>query len=574
MNKNQIIAVAAVVMLLAVAVGVPMAAHEEESEAVLLVVALAIPIVVTPIIFFIAGYFYGKGASAPDTTALRAAETITTTLGISGPWSEFVSQLMPMTNSLRDRTAEIAASEIWAAGKTLDPDDILVRSGTLADSACGAVTAASAISERIKATSQISAEYKVGGSSMSAGSARAISYGLGVNVTSEMADRVYIYTEREGDQISGTIDVRGGAATLRAPGKTYALSEGRNDLKALGIPSGMYELQAGRSYVGSLYPSKAADAATVLPAICLKGATGTMHILKSGSTVSAVGGASGDKVEIKFSHAGESATADLTPGMDIMAQYLTGSMAVVNHAVGAAQAVWEVFNTAGKASIWASPSMLMPNLDNMSFTPTQSYLIYMASLQQMCEYYKTARDNFTPENVKISEDSLDLVCYGTIRSATNDILANNTIFTPVCYLRDQAVTVGSTLWGQAGLAMVYEQAPGGKLSSKGIIPLESGSKFTLTKIVYKGTVYDQPGQGVTLHIHKLTTIQGWRGGDIDPVPPKKTDWLQIAVIALGLLTLVAGALTRRVDLLLGGLILIACGIIIVPYISPMIGLGK
>lgn len=570
MKNNKIIAVAAVVMMLAVAVGVPMMdAQEEKSSDAILV--LAIPIIVTPILFFVAGYFYGKGQAAPDTTALRAAETITTTLGISGPWSEFINQLMPMTNALRDRTAEIAASEIWAAGKTLDPDDILVRSGTLADSACGAVTAASAISKRLEATSQISAEYKIGGTTMNAGTARVMHYGLGTNVVADSADRVYIYTEREGDQVTGTIDVRGGAATIRAPGKTYTLSEGTNDLKALGIPSGIYELQAGRSYIGSLYPCKAADAATVLPAMVLKGAGGTMHIMKSGSTVSAVGGGTGDKIEIKFSHAGETATADLTPGLDIMAQYLTGSMAVVDHAVGAAQAVWEVFNTAGRASIWASPSMLMPNLDNMSFTPTQSYMIYMASLQQMCDYYKTARDNFSPEDVKISEDSLDLVCYGTIRSATNDVMANNAIFTPVCYLRDQAVTVGSTLWGQAGLAMLYEQAPGGKLSSKGIVPLESGYRITLTKIVYKGTVYDQPGQGVTLHVHKLTTIEGWRGGDIEPTPPQKADWLQIVVIALGLLALVAGALTRRWDILLGGLILIACGIVVVPMISPLIG---
>ncbi len=478
-----------------------------------------------------------------------------------------VEETIGFTSSYFQRMSEVAAAETWVNGTDIDNDTILVNSQTYeyyVKQLINYANTMSSICDYSLDSSQLSHTFELGSTSFSTASDDIVTYGMGTTVSSASADKVYIYS---GSEDYSFIYVYGGSATIRdTDGNTYILSEGKNTIAD--IPSGVYELQTGRTYIGSLCASNDTETATVCPAAVLQGSSNTAYVLETSDGVCNVYTSSGTStistpVYLDITDSDSTAKVDLSMGFDIL-RGIQGSLNdVVSDSLSSASAAWMIFNTAGEASVFVSPSALIPNLANMDFTDDQVYLIYMSALQQMSEYYQTASGNFDAEDVLVSEDSLDLICYGTIYSDSTKttILAEDVYFTPMCYERDQGIVIGSTAWSQPGLAMIWTKNTDGTYTASGLITLSSGNYLQIASMLYRGTSYTTLGDGITLQVKSLTEIYGF---DVNPYQDTTTsdnNWTWLILLILGgaclILSLVIKPLAPVLRVL--GVILLICG---------------
>jgi len=528
-------------------------------------------------------------ADGGNTEALRAsarllaAQNVTTgltnTLTAAEQYGIIQGQTAAFTNSYFERMAEIAASELWVQNGTIDVDQILIDSSVqinyaklLLDNVAVLNSAPIAYIDQLAtwtaadsaAYGSMTLSYDWTGGSISASTGQVYAqYGVGTSVTGTNDDRVFIYNPDSTE--TGFIYVYGGSATItNTDGTTYALEEGKNSLSSLDIPTGLYELQSDRTYVGSLTPSFASDAADLHAAMVMTAGTQTAYALETtdnmvvysgGTTYSNV-----TTVDYTVHFNDTTLTTDMTTGLNAISPILSSTNSVYSNTINAATAAWSVFNTAGKSSIFVSPSTLIPNLENMNFTSDQIYLIYMAALQQMSDFYTTASGNFTASDVVISEDSLDLICYGTICDDNGTVVQSNVIFTPICYLRDQAVRVGTVLWNQPGLAMTWTEEDDGSLTASGLTVLETGYTFTVTEIDYKDETYTTAGDGLVLTVTTLTDLPGYVY-IVDPTPPVPI--LTDVALLCEIIVILVGALICGIGVYLKIPILIIIGGIVV-----------
>ena len=513
--------------------------------------------------------------------ATKIVALISNALKEASAFSGQDAEMMGFTGSYFERMGEIAAAELWSQNGTMNSDSILLDSTICENYATILLNYMSILNDdcddykdRLSewangfegAYADMTLSYSWTGGSITATSGEVYNvYGIGTTVTGTSDDVVYLYDG--GTEKNGFVYVHGGDATITASnGTTYTLTEGRNDLSSKGIPNGMYTLQAGRSYIGSLstsFSSNAADlhAATVMIAgnggiaYAIENSTGTTDVYCNGTYNNV------SELNYNINYDDTCSTVDLMDGMDAMRNLLTASNSIYSKTLNAASAAWSVFNTAGESSVFVSPSALIPNLKNMNFTSDQIYLIYMSALQQMSENDWTASANFTASDVTISEDSLDLTCYGTIYNASGTAIKSNVIFTPMCYLRDQAIRVGSIAWNQPGLAMLWTVGDEGTLTANGLVPLETGYTFTITKIIYMDETYTTAGDGLVLSVMSLTNLDGYDHTILPPTPvPHVTDYTivaQILVMIIGAFIAYMGYNVKNpIVMIIGGIVIV------------------
>ena len=555
--------------------------------------------ILLPLLFFNVGTWinvyaeYLSGSTDPiapggDTEALRASARLTAAQIVTTRLTDLLTaaeqygliqgQTAAFTNSYFDRMAEIAASELWSQNGTINADQILIDSTVqinyaklLLDNIAVLNSAPITFTDQLalwtaadNATyGSMSLSYDWTGGSIAASTGQVYAqYGVGTTVTGTTDDRVFIYDPDSTK--TGFLYVYGGSATItNTDGTTYSLAEGKNSLSDLNIPSGLYELQSGRTYVGSLTPSFASDAADLHTALAMTAGTQTAYALETAENMVVYSGGTTYSnvatVDYTVHFNDTTLSTDMNKGLNAISPILSSTKSVYSNAINAATAAWSVFNTAGESSVFVSPSTLIPNLENMNFTSDQIYLIYMAALQQMSDFYTTASGSFTASDVIISEDSLDLICYGTIFDDNGTAVQSNVIFTPMCYLRDQAVRVGSVLWNQPGLAMTWTEEDDGSLMASGLAVLETGYTFIVTEIDYKDETYTTAGDGLVLKVTTLTDLPGYTYiiNPTPPVPPLTDVALlcQIIVILVGAMLCVIGYVVKApIVIVIGGIL--------------------
>lgn len=519
------------------------------------------------ILAFLIGYNMPHDRPLASNDAESAAENVTDVLQALTASGIINSDLGTFSQSYFNRMAEVAASEVWSAGSTMDADTILSDSTAADNMAVLAQDVANAVSSPFgyaHDSKQLSfgftwASTTIGAKVMTEDSKGArLYYGLGCTVTSSSADRVYLYA---GDTENySALYVSGGATITGTDGKTYALAEGYNSLSALGINSGYYQLAAGHTYIGTMADSGASDAATLLPAVVLSGSTALAYVTMpaDGQYSVVYNGAAATATNLTYNIKDSDSTAavQIAAGLSILSSIHATCRAIESKAITSAQAAWKVYDTAGKSSSLVSPSALIPNLKDLDFTSDQVYLIYMSALDQMSAYYETASGNFSAEDVIISQDSLQLICHGTIYSDSTKTAARATdvYFTPMCYLRDQAVVIGDTAFMQPGLAMLWNKTTAG-FQASGLVVLESGNYLSIDSLEYKGQSYATAGDGVTLHVTKLTETNGYKSSEHKDTPNPETNWAKLILYIAGAILIVGGLITQRIDLILCG---VAC----------------
>lgn len=479
--------------------------------------------------------------------------------------------LVSFTSSYFQRMGELAAGEQWAAGTSLDPDKILEASRAYGEFNTFMLNRENLLNTAFDTIKDVPKNLKASptynsmtvafnaGSDYVATTKATASYCMGMKPVAG-TNECYIYGG--GDTKSGFIYTTS-PTTITGQGKTYTTTAGYNSVG--NWTPGVYQVAPGGLIMGSIMPTRGPAHGTLYPSCVLQADDKLIYVMDTGSAKTATYNGTETSItglSYKITADGVTKSADLLQGLAYMKSLSDASVRIYSDVLNSATAAWQVFNTAGKASIFVSPSMLMPNLDNMGLTSEQSYLIYMAALQQMSDYYKTANDNFDISKVFISEDSLDLICHGTIYSNQSKtvIRAQDVYFTPMCYLRDQGLVIGQdTVFSQDGLAMIWERQPDGQMTGKGLVVLESGATMVIDSMDYRGQHMDQPGDTLVLRVKSLPDLDKYNVTPVPapPEPPHDYTIIRLVCIVVGIIALAYGIYAGSAGALaLGGLALL------------------
>lgn len=382
-------------------------------------------------------------------------------------------------------------------------------------------------------------------------------------------DKVYIDNDLPEDvcnETSRVIYVTGATGTLTAEnGTTYTLSCGRNSIE--NYPTGIYTLGIGSGYAGSFIP--VAGGADLSGAVALND-TGNFIIVTAdgdGMTMITSYGSSTPVSSFGYviTHGSENTVIEVDMDGTLVSwnNLISEFENTVSRTVTTGSNAWKLFDTLGEASQLVSVSAIMPNIENLSLTDDQIYALSLLSMIEMSEWYDRTASRMNVSDLYMSAESLELKCHGKILDGAGNTLADDVIFTPFNYIRDQQISSAKdTVWTQPGVAVVWAIGPMSSwdgntdTSAMRIVTLTEGCTLQIDSMTYRGETVEN----LTLEIRQmqkmLTDI--YSPHTEPPELPTFADWtiyVRIAFMLLGVVILMLGIYTRNFwIMLLGGIV--------------------
>lgn len=301
------------------------------------------------------------------------------------------------------------------------------------------------------------------------------------------------------DEYTSTIYVIGSGGSLTAEdGTKYTLYPGRSSIKS--IPSGIYALEEGSLYAGSMVPvAGGADlkGAAVLVddrdfTVAVPDDSGYSLIFSDGTSIAA------DSVYYSIIYDnGKVMEAEISGVISSWDDMIAEFENTVSRCVLAGSNAWKLYDAVGEASQVVSLSALLPDIENTTLSGEQAYALSILAMIEMSEYLDTHESDLTAEDLKASAESLDMVCHGRITDPNGNVIIENAIFTPFNYVRDQKLSVHSPVsWDQPGYALVWAKGDydswDGKASPSDmkLITLTEGFEMSIDTIVLHNTPVD------------------------------------------------------------------------------------
>ena len=534
--SRRVVAIAAV-LVVAMLLSVPASPATEEAEGVIFLAPVAV-FGIGAVIGFAAGWLANDYLSTDgpvyDSDKLAAelreneASWITTSIEdasiIVGNALGMTTETWRFTNAYWQRQAEVAVADQWSANGSMDAERILELSGLrsnsstvqynwalLAEAVPGKFSQVLAgLQDDAYSSMRIGISWN-GGSLMTDGDLM-IKYGAATIVSGGDDDRVYLDNR-------SSVYVIGGNARIESSQGSYALTAGENNISS--IPSGIYELQAGRMYVGGLAAVIAEDAADInagLTAVTSSGMAGVMQ--QGGQYAVWHGSAQVLSYELRYvvqHEDDQSKHADLRLSLSGYQSLLDEMRVTAVRTVNAGQVMWMVFDAAGSSTSLISPSAIMPQLENLQLSTEQQYLVYLSAMKQIGDWYSRSSSAMQLDDLTVSPESLELVCRGAVYDSNGvQVLGPDAIWTPMVYLRDQPVPLGASSWAQTGLVMVWGSNEslsgweGGGMPVQ-LIEVTSGYSFQVEEILYRGNE-------TSLVVLQVMSYTQWAQIDLTPVP--------------------------------------------------------
>lgn len=470
------------------------------------------------------------------------------------------SDIWKFTNQYWMRQAEVASAELYADGMPYNATTVTERSGLLREAGKlfdniehGQDSAFKVMQERIdkwKANdtySQLKIFINYGSNNFTDSSSLDLKIRNAVMVSSTDADKVYI-SVHDNSNTTGTSDlwVWGGTATLTdKSGRQYVLQSGYNDLKSIsGFESGVYELQSGRSYAGSIVPAQAKDAANVLAGTVIKtGSTYTLATYQNSKIYISGTGYDTFDITVNPGDSEQTAKVDLMPVISYQDKMITAIEESLGKAHAAAQAAYQIYDAAKQANVLISPSSLVPDLANVTVSSEQMYVLTILYMQQLHEYYERYGKNITASGYTLAPESVELYARGSIYDAEGTLLFENAVFTPYVWLQNFEIKKGTNTANQTGLVALWGdncndlttwQGTDGNTKAQ-LVQMEKGYVLDVSQIMYK----DAQVNDITLQILEIhewdpvITPKPW-----DPQPEPK--YANITPLVILIFILVAG----------------------------------
>lgn len=387
-------------------------------------------------------------------------------------------------STFAERQAEVAVSTLWTPTGTFSADEILSISRIYERLNAEATVATFFMSQTFNPFTELIegwndgsdniATYanglmKVGfswdgGDTMQYSASPRVQYGFGTTVTDVQHSKVFIDPTFRSEDVPAAIYVYGGSASLTSASdntQSYGLVPGYNDIS--GIPTGIYMLQEGRSYIGNMFPVADIQAADVVPAAALVTSSDIAYAFFAGSGVNILhSGTSSSSYYLQYviEYDGLTQYVDLMPSLGALYQVQIGCIEVLMKAGLAAQAQWILFNMAGESLQFISPSSILPDLVSLDVSPEELALITAAALMQISDFVQRNQTNMTTADIRVSASAMDLVCFGDIRDNFGNTVAANVAYTPYNWVHDVTLKAGTEpiSWDQAGVAAVWGPA--------------------------------------------------------------------------------------------------------------------
>lgn len=535
-------------------------------------------------------------AFARNVDAQRSAEQQYNLLMVASDLVRNDTQTWKLTDAYLNRAAEIAAGSVWYEGAKFDADGILEYGGLYEAISTGnlntqdvldrAVTVSVDLRDEWDATNyggqlQIQLIWDNGGTGNAATTLHADFCTLAVV---SGANNVVYLSQTIGDDATpenSTIwayTSAAGSITSIAPGSTsMSLTKGENDVSSL--PSGFYRLSPG-TYGGPFMSSVSEHAAP------LKGVMGIICDDSYGYASS-----SGDEIDIFWSGTTvQSTTLDYQiTGCDTpqtshgspaalvrsYSEYYDQLTTLLYEAAEAAQVMWTISANTHTSNLLLSPSSLIPHLRNVGIDAEQSYAMYVMALDQIGQYNQSYGGVLKDGMTKISAQSLDLYCHGSIYAADGTAIAENVIFTPYIYLKDWTIYSGQyNTFSQDGLVMVWDvanTAAGWTMSSTTgnyqSIVVQKGAYFLSDEILYDGAQVPN----IHLDVEEVQRISAFSELEWDRADAPKllsaSTLIMIIVVELGAIIALIGYIVRTPSIIVIGLIIALIGLVASGWIA-------
>ena len=534
-------------------------------------------------------------AYARNVDAQRSAEQQYNLLMVASDLVRNDTQTWKLTDAYLNRAAEIAAGSVWYEGAAFAGDGILefggiydaISTGNLStqDALDRAVTVSVDLRDEWDATNyggalQIRLIWDNGGTGNATATLHADFCTL---ATVTGTDNIVYLSQTVGDDAStknSTIWAYTNAGTITpiaAGSSAIPLAKGANDVSSL--PSGFYVLSPG-TYGGPFMSSVSEKAAPV------KGVMGIVCDDYYGYAF-----VSGDKIGINWNGTTvESNTLDFEiTGCDTpqtshgspaalvrsYGEYYDQLTALLFEAAESAQVMWTISAKTHTSNLLLSPSSLIPHLKNVGVDAEQSYAMYVMALDQIGQYNNSYGGVLKDGMTKISAQSLDLYCHGSIYAPDGTAIAENVIFTPYVYLKDWTVYSGqNNTFGQDGMVMVWDAADtavgwtaastAGNYQS---IVVQKGAYFLADEIIYGGA------QVPSLHldveeVQRISVFEelDWDRSDAPKVLSAST-LIMMIVVELGAIIALIGYIVRMPALIVIGLVVALIGVVASDWIA-------
>lgn len=524
-------------------------------------------------------------AFARNLDAQLTAEQLYNLLMVASDLVRNDTQTWKLTDAYLNRAAEIAAGTLWSSMDAYDADSILEYGGIYDAIANGNLNTQDVLDRAIKVSAdmrdnwdatnygqQLQIELKwTGGSTGNASSAL---YADFCTLVTAVTGKNVVYLSQSGDEFALTENstiwayTYQGSITSLDGNISMSLTQGANDASAL--PSGFYTLSPG-TYGGSFLQSVSADAAAT------KGIMGIVCDDQYGYVM-----ADGNNVKIYWD-----GTFITSPTLDFVitgcdtpqtsngspfalvqsyADYLDQLTTLLYESAEAAQVMWTISATANASNILLSPSAIIPHLSNMDISPEQSYALYVLALDQIGQYNDAYGSMLKDGMTKISAQSLDLYCHGSVYSADGTVIAENVIFTPYIYLKDWSILSGqNNTFGQNGMIMIWDTADS---AADWTIPTDTAYESILVQkgaYILPDEIYYKGAEVLSIHldVEEIQRISVFNELDfVRADTPKVLDastLIMIIIIELGLIILMLGYIIRIPNLMLIGLIVLVVG---------------
>lgn len=529
-------------------------------------------------------------AYARNIDAERSAEQQYNLLMVASDLVRNDTQTWKLTDAYLNRAAEISAGTLWYKNAVFDADRILEFAGVYNAIGTGSLNTQDVLDRAVSVSADLRDEWNATnyGQSLeirlkwdggSTGNASSALYADFLTLVTATTDGNVVYLSQSDVNPVIWAYTNQGSITSLLGGDAIPLAKGGNDVSDL--PSGFYKLSPG-TYGGAFLQSVSENAAMT------EGAMGIICDDAYGYVVSG-------KNDIRVFWNGQSTTSssldfEIT-GCDnpqtsqgspyalvrSYADYMEQLTVLLHESSAAAQVMWTISAQTHTSNILLSPSSIIPHLANVGVTPEQSYAMYVLALDQIGQYNATYGSVLKDGMTKISAQSLDLYCHGSIYAPDGTAIAENVIFTPYVYLKDWSVYSGQhNNFGQDGLIMIWDtadSAAGWEMPTDTdyqSILVQKGAYIVPDEIYYNGEEVNSIHLDVD-EIQRITVFDALDFGRTDA--PKVLDaaiLIMIIIVELGLIIGMLGYIIRTPALIAIGFIVIVIGVVASEFISVLL----
>lgn len=379
------------------------------------------------------------------------------------------------------------------------------------------------------------------------------------------ADRVYLATT--GSESTGglsTLYVLGSYGVLTDQnGNSHKLTNGKYGISE--FAPGYYRLSGG-PFVGPFTP--AGSNAAELSGAFVQISDDSVHYLYADSDIVYYDGTSVPEVGIYASYEEGGETKEIKSSVTTMlknwSSLISSIQTMASKTITAATAQWLLFDSVGSANPLSSLSMYLPDLENLTLTAEQQYLVGLLCMQRNHEWYSGHDVQIQPTDVSITAESLQLFVRGSVKDESGRTIVSDAVYTPLGWSRDVRLAAGeTTMWNQQGFAVVWTDDAenwDGKadINTMKLVPLYSGVTLSVDSVTYAG--HEVPA--MTLQVKNIDLVLSDFEKPPLPEPPAKHPYAQLVMIVLCVSGALVAALSLRslnpVGVILGS-VLIAIG---------------